>query len=63
MRGGLTVNRAIQSGKLAMEEVNDRVRNVLQLVNHGIASGIPFYGGEVRALQTREQAIEELTFF
>ncbi|ORY90760.1 glycoside hydrolase family 3 protein, partial [Leucosporidium creatinivorum] len=46
MRGGLTVNRAIQSGKLTMEEVDDRVRNVLELVNHGIDSGIPFYGGE-----------------
>lgn len=53
MRGGLTINRAIQSGKLTLEEVDDRVRNVLELVNNGIDSGIPFYGGEVRGHAVR----------
>jgi hypothetical protein len=63
MRGGLTVNRAIQSGKLPMEDVDDRVRNVLALVNHGIDSGIPFYGGEVGTFQTEELTRKKLTVF
>jgi len=45
MRGS-TVNRAFGAGKLTPDDVDDRVRNVLHLLNFAIDSGIPFYAGE-----------------
>ncbi|BGP13740.1 hypothetical protein JCM10213_006430 [Rhodosporidiobolus nylandii] len=43
---GNTVNRAIGAGKLTLEDVDDRVRNLLELANFAIDSKIPFYAGE-----------------
>ncbi|TNY19798.1 glycoside hydrolase family 3 protein [Rhodotorula diobovata] len=43
---GKPVNRALGAGKLTLEDIDDRARNVLELVNHAIDSGIPFYAGE-----------------
>ncbi|GAA6042149.1 hypothetical protein JCM8097_004984 [Rhodosporidiobolus ruineniae] len=45
MRGN-AVNRAFQAGKLTMEDIDERVRNVLELANFAIDSKIPFYAGE-----------------
>ncbi|GAA5945845.1 hypothetical protein JCM3775_001904 [Rhodotorula graminis] len=45
MRGS-TVNRAFGAGKLAGEDIDDRVRNILHLLNFAIDSSIPFYAGE-----------------
>ncbi|BGP37406.1 hypothetical protein JCM10450v2_001316 [Rhodotorula kratochvilovae] len=45
MRGN-TVNRAFGAGKLMVEDIDDRVRNILEMVNFAIDSGIPFYAGE-----------------
>ncbi|GAA6009003.1 hypothetical protein JCM10207_004061 [Rhodosporidiobolus poonsookiae] len=43
---GAPVSRAIGAGKLTMEDIDDRVRKVLNLVNFAIDSKIPFYEEE-----------------
>ncbi|GAA6003128.1 hypothetical protein JCM10207_001762 [Rhodosporidiobolus poonsookiae] len=43
---GATVSRALGAGTLTLADVDDRVRNILGVVNHAIESGIPFYQGE-----------------
>ncbi|KZT52896.1 glycoside hydrolase family 3 protein [Calocera cornea HHB12733] len=43
---GETVLRCLSGGKLEVEDVDDRVRNVLKLHNHAVRSGIPFNGAE-----------------
>ncbi|GAA5896930.1 hypothetical protein JCM6882_007310 [Rhodosporidiobolus microsporus] len=43
---GAAVNRAFQAGKLTMEDIDERVRSVLNLLNFAIDSKIPFYAGE-----------------
>ncbi|GAA5990718.1 hypothetical protein JCM10908_003203 [Rhodotorula pacifica] len=45
MRAG-TVHRAMGAGKLTVDDLDERVRNILKLVNFAIDSGIPFYGEE-----------------
>ncbi|GAA5851026.1 hypothetical protein JCM8547_009158 [Rhodosporidiobolus lusitaniae] len=45
MRGS-TVNRAMGAGKLFEEDLDDRVRNLLNLLNFAIDSKIPFYAEE-----------------
>ncbi|GAA5831287.1 hypothetical protein JCM11251_007820 [Rhodosporidiobolus azoricus] len=43
---GAAVNRAFQAGKLTMEDIDERVRNVLELLNFAVDSKIPFYADE-----------------
>lgn len=45
MRGS-TVYRAMGAGKLTEDDLDERVRNVLELVNYAIDSQVPFYAGE-----------------
>lgn len=45
MRAG-TVYRAMGAGKLTVDDLDERVRNVLKLVNYAIDSGVPFYADE-----------------
>ncbi|GAA5820715.1 hypothetical protein JCM10212_000839 [Sporobolomyces blumeae] len=45
---GACVNRALAGEKLFIEDIDERVRNVLDLVNFAIDSEIPFYAGEDR---------------
>ncbi|KDE04413.1 hypothetical protein MVLG_05128 [Microbotryum lychnidis-dioicae p1A1 Lamole] len=43
---GAAIGRMLAAGKLTVSDIDARVRNVLELVNHAIASGIPFNGSE-----------------
>ncbi|GAA5850854.1 hypothetical protein JCM8547_009108 [Rhodosporidiobolus lusitaniae] len=43
---GAAVSRAMNAGKLFEEDIDNRVRNLLNLVNFAIDSKIPFYAGE-----------------
>ncbi|GAA6022460.1 hypothetical protein JCM10207_004401 [Rhodosporidiobolus poonsookiae] len=45
---GASVSRALAAGKISEEDIDDRIRNLLELVNFAIDSNIPFYGGEHR---------------
>ncbi|SCV72398.1 BQ2448_3935 [Microbotryum intermedium] len=43
---GAAIDRMLAAGKLKVQDIDARVRNVLELVNHAIASGIPFNAKE-----------------
>ncbi|TFY70236.1 hypothetical protein EVG20_g2781 [Dentipellis fragilis] len=45
VRGG-AAERAIQGGKIFPEDIDARVRKILELYKHALASGIPFNGPE-----------------
>ncbi|BGP32617.1 hypothetical protein JCM10296v2_004398 [Rhodotorula toruloides] len=49
MRNVSNVARVLGAGKLTMDDIDARVRTVLEMVDYAIDSGIPFYGGETKA--------------
>ncbi|BGO91934.1 hypothetical protein NBRC10512_001113 [Rhodotorula toruloides] len=48
MRNVSNVARVLGAGKLTMNDIDARVRTVLEMVKYAIDSGIPFYGGETK---------------